>query len=34
MDGIGVPPPLPLSLILCERAIVDALTGQQSLIGF
>ena len=33
MAAHGIPPPTPLSLIVCERVIVDAVTGQHSLIG-
>lgn len=29
----AVPPPVPLSLIACERVITDGLTGQYSIIG-
>lgn len=30
---MGAPPPIALSLLVCERAISDARTGQTSLIG-
>jgi hypothetical protein len=33
MANHGVPPPTPLSLFVCERVIVDAMTGQHSLMS-
>lgn len=33
MANLGVPPPTPLSLFVCERVVIDAMTGQHSLLS-